>query len=146
MKRYLIHIIIMSVCLLVLVAAMLMTPSGTPNVRIAPEPEAFRVLSEGLGPDEGTVPFYQVTAEGRSAEGAPLQMVYYQYSITTLGEKSCALDMQVSESPCPGYTPLLCEPSGIFRIRIPVYGMKLLKPTFCGQKCAECELLTPELI
>lgn len=57
MKRYLIHIIIMSLCLSVLVAAMLMTPGETPNVRIAPEPEAFRVLSEGLGPDEGTVPF-----------------------------------------------------------------------------------------
>lgn len=82
-------------------------------------------------------------AEGRQADGAPMQMVYYQYSLTTQGEKSCTLDMRVSESPRPGYTPLLCESNGIFHIRIPVYGMKLLKPTFCGQKCAECELIYP---
>lgn len=142
-KRFLIHIGIMSICLLVLVMAILMTPGEAPNVKTAPEPEGFRVLAEGLGPDEGTVPFYQVMAEGRRADGAPLQMVYYQYSLTTLGEKACALDMQVRETPHPGYTPLLCEPNGAFYIRIPVYGMKLLKPTFCGKKCAECELVYP---
>ncbi len=143
MKRYLVHIIIMSIYLLVLVMAILMTPGEAPHVKAAPEPEAFRVLSEGLGSDEGMVPFYQVMAEGRRADGSPLQMVYYQYSLTTLGEKACALDMQVRETPHPGYTPLLCEPNGVFCIRIPVYGMKLLKPTFCGKKCAECELFNP---
>jgi len=51
--------------------------------------------------------------------------------------------MQVRETPHPGYTPLLCAPNGTFSIRIPVYGMKQLKPTFCGQKCAECELVYP---
>ena len=142
-KRFLIHIGIMSICLLVLVMAILMTPGETPNLKAAPEPEAFRVLSEGLGPDEGSVPFYQVMAEGRRADGTPLQMVYYQYCLTTLGEKACALDMQVRETPHPGYTPLLCAPNGTFSIRIPVYGMKQLKPTFCGKKCAECELVYP---
>lgn len=142
-KRFLIHIGIMSVCLLVLVMAILMTPGERTQTEAAAEPSAFRVLSEGPGPDEGQVPFYQVWAEGRRADGSPLLMVYYQYRITTLGEKSCALDMQVRETPYPGYTPLLCSPKGEFAIRIPIYGMKYLKPTFCGQKCAECELVIP---
>ncbi len=142
-KRFLIHIGIMSICLLVLVMAMLMTPGEPPNAKAAPEPGAFRVLTAGLDTGEGTVPFYQVMAEGRRADGTPLQMVYYQYCLTTLGEKACSLDMQVRETPHPGYTPLLCEPNGAFYIRIPVYGMKHLKPTFCGKKCAECELVYP---
>ena len=142
-KRFLIHIGIMIICLLVLVMAILMTPGESPSVKVAPVPDVFQVLSEGLGPEEGTVPFYQVLAEGRRPDGSPLQMVYYQYSITTIGEKACALDMQVRETPHPGYTPLLCESNGTFFIRIPIYGMKLLKPTFCGNKCAECELIYP---
>lgn len=142
-KRFLIHIGIMSICLVVLVMTILMTPGETPNIKAAPESEAFRVLQEGLGPDEGKVPFYQVIAEGRRADGSPLQIVYYQYTLTTQGEKSCVLDMQVRETPHPGYTPLLCTPNGAFTIRIPVYGMRVLKPIFCGEKCAECELVTP---
>ena len=37
----------------------------------------------------------------------------------------------------------ITNPLHASKIRIPVYGMKQLKPTFCGKKCAECELVYP---
>lgn len=142
-KRTLIHLGIMTVCLLVLLMAIMWPSAGHHATAASAEPAEFKLLVEGLGPDEGQVPFYQVIAEGRCPDGSPVPMVYYRYRLTSTGEKACALDIGVESVPHPGYTPLLCTPTGEFTIRIPVYGVRHLCPTFCGSKCAELELLTP---
>lgn len=142
-KRTWIHLGIMTVCLLVLLVAMMLPSGGSHVAAASAETPEFKLLVEGLGPDEGTVPCYQVIAEGRCPDGSPVPMVYYRYILTSMGEKACALDIRVELAPHPGYTPLLCSPTGEFIIRIPVYGVRRLFPAFCGHKCAELELLKP---
>lgn len=140
MKRFLIHIGIMTVCLATLLAVILMNAGEEKSAAESAEKPVYRLTGKSLE-DDGPCPVIRLTAEGRTAEGTPLLMVYYRYTLRTVGEAACELEVTVQNTPHPGYTPQLCSPNGEFSIRIPVWEMKHIQTFFLGEKLSENELL-----
>ena len=129
----------MTVCLLVLLVTIVMNAGDEKStVEFAGE-VSYSLKGKSLA-DEGPCPVIQLTAEAHTADGTPLLMVYYQYTLRSVGEAACELEVTVQSMPHPGYTPLLCSPKGEFSIRVPVWKMKHIQTFFQGEKLSKNEL------
>lgn len=141
MKRFLVHIGIMSVCLLVLLAV-IFSCSGEQGEGVTHSGSCrYQVLSDVYSPNAGVVPRFHLKAVGKKDDDSPLVMVYYQYMLRSVGEAACELDVRVLDTPHPGYTPLLCSPTGEFEISVPVWNMECLTFLFQGEKLTTYERL-----
>lgn len=144
MKRNLIHIGIMSVCLLVLLMAISVPKNDGLHTETERSSAAvdYEVLVSGLGEEQGDVPVYRLLAKGERDTSEPVPMVYYQYVLRSVGECACELELWVKDVPQPDYTPILCSPDGRFELRVPLCGMQHVKVFFQGKKLpAEYELI-----
>lgn len=139
MKRFLIHIGIMTVCLVTLLAVIWMNAGDKKSAPESAGDVLFRLTGKSLA-DDGPCSVIQLTAEGLRIDGTPLLMVYYQYTLRSVGDAACELEVSVQNTPHPGYIPLLCSPNGEFSIRIPVWKMKHIQTFFQGEKLSKNEL------
>lgn len=134
-KRAFIHIGIMTVCLMVLLIAILAPAAREEAPSSAPEavPVTYALTHATLEQGESEVTFCRLLAQTETTDGCFPLVLYYQYTLRSMGEAKYELDVRVESTPRPGFIPLVCREQGAFSLEIPIYRLQSVDVVFCGK-------------
>ncbi len=134
-KRALIHIGIMTVCLMVLLVAILSPSAREEASATAPieVPVSYVLKHAAVEQGEGELAFCHLRAQAEAADGCDPLVLYYQYTLRSMSEGAYELDVRVESAPQPGFIPLVCREQGSFSLEIPMYRLQRVDVVFCGK-------------